>query len=634
MSQNRADKLSRKNLLDLDREVSTFYETKYETLDAMNVTYDEQLFRMLRAIRHTTVIHPFDFKYSDESIVERSLGSVANSELCKRQLVILKKMAMFKQQQRSSIEVPLSVMNFFDSNGQAEPGALNGNFVWLGSFATCARANIPARTVGRFLDVGVAAGGASSTMDNQVRNIKGRYCVAHLRAKSWPKWDIYFEDRITIRKGICLPETCHTKFHRHDEHIRQLVDYLARHDMAAPFNDDSRYATDELFCLPDEDSPHRQPDLGSKLFVCFVLLWIAITIYTNHKYAQRQEAVRRLREIVDIKMVVSETGRAELSDSTDTDDSASGPTTVESADRKQQQQQQQQNVSKRDHANNSLAKQCSGSQSAAADLEQTRSQFSGAGQQHERTFDLWRAFSVEANIEHLFKSRPSPTHKPTTSSAYVARNMRPREQPTDQQQAHETQQVAAAAADSRAARVDTSVLDGLKVFGTMYIVFGHTLMFLFGVLYDIRFADERMFDTVMIASINGLQVVGLFYIIAGVLLTYLTFSKQKRKQLLRPSFWILVMFGRYCRLIPTYLLVFWFARHVAPHTGEGPGFVDYRTDIEHTRGYCGQESWLTMLTLSAADAKIPMGCLPQAWYLSNDFRTLLVLPIYVIILAL
>ena len=36
--------------------------------------------------------------------------------------------------------------------------------------------------------------------------------------------------------------------------------------------------------------------------------------------------------------------------------------------------------------------------------------------------------------------------------------------------------------------------------------------------------------------------------------------------------------------------------------------------------------------MSAADIKIPIGCVPQAWYLSDDFRTLLVLPIYVILL--
>jgi len=41
-----------------------------------------------------------------------------------------------------------------------------------------------------------------------------------------------------------------------------------------------------------------------------------------------------------------------------------------------------------------------------------------------------------------------------------------------------------------------------------------------------------------------------------------------------------------------------------------------------------------MWTVSASNVKIPLDCVPQTWYLSDDFRTLMVLPVFIYLLAL
>uniref|UniRef100_A0A6G1SPM1 Nose resistant to fluoxetine protein 6 n=1 Tax=Aceria tosichella TaxID=561515 RepID=A0A6G1SPM1_9ACAR len=797
VSLGRLNSLTREQFLDLDREVSRYYNESYWDLDGRKpaISYDEQLFRSIRSIRHTVVLNLFDFKYSRNETKWNSMGSRVDRELCRKQLRLLAQIAN-KTQASKELEgleegdgVPLSIVDFLEASGTTGSGVLNGNFVWLGSYNSCLRSRIPANLWRRYL------GMVPDADQQQVGDIQGRYCVAHLRAKSWPKWDDYFEDRLTIKRGVCLPEVCHTAIIEFDDEMERLVDIVARVNLLPPFNGD-RYETSGLYCLPDEDSPFRQMDLGARLFIVFVVCWILVTIYTNVKYYKRLNAVQKLRETVDIRMIINEklddiannyrddddnkskskkserdrdrdetrgtpgpndkelelpllTGHKSQMDqlelvgggSTTTtsknknnlmlmsNDGSAASSTVSSVattplpsgideddsditDRLIEPFSQRKRKRKRSKkaANYSYATNDQSSNQQAAEIGNGNGNESSS-----ESLDFIKAFSFEANLNFLFKPRPNvdnetnnlkqqqqqpPSafiHRGSQQLATVARRnsslnealvkdlqlgsaksgamdqaskvaivsggkaesgtignqaKRDREEEEEDHEEDQAQKRAVsssggdqdrrtmsssvqvgASESSRRRRVNIDVLDGMKVIATSWIVWGHTMMFFFGLVVDMRFGPERMFDITMISTINTLQVVGLFYIITGCLLTYFSFNKAKLKQLLNPIFWLLVLIGRYVRLVPAYALVFWFARHVAPHTGYGPGFYDYRTDDEHARGACANESWWVMWTMSAADIKIPMDCIPQAWYLSDDFRTLLVLPIYVFLLA-
>lgn len=703
-------------MIKLDREVGEFFKQTYDYLDRNNVTYEEQLFKSIRASRHTTVINYFDFKYSDVATMRRSEGTQVNDKLCLRQLDALVNMAR-RANELDRPGLPLSVLDFLESSGRVEPGALNGNSFWKGSEASCVRARVPKEVTQKHLNESLPD---LAPDDDEGDTIKGRYCMVHLRAKSWPKWDKFFEDRISIKMGLCIPEACHSRIYFESTDVKTGVDYLARHNLLKPFNGD-RYEISYLYCFPDEDSAHRQLDLSARLFVAFVAFWTLVTVYANYKYQLRARLVRKLREAVDIRMIISQNnvGQTESDEEFEVRKKlvalADAPPPADESPKSRNKLDATKGLSLNTLG---LPEGNAGSGASSAnptplpsEVEDNDGEFGAIrpmvvkrkqSQSRKRSArkasvqegldstggpDFIKAFSIESNLNYLFRRRKDESDARANSQGASAAN----QEVSKQQQLHSLGQVRqspqfainrrasssnealikdlqlqdgeqgsefkvaivssrstsganqsgqldspsadSAATKKKRRRVNMDILDGVKVVATAWIIYGHTMMLFFGLVNDLRFADERMFDFTIITLLNTLQVVSMFYIITGALVTYLAFSRDRRNEILKPAFWILAVLSRYFRLLPAYLLVFWFARNVASYTGYGATWSDYRTDDQHVRHFCSNEPWSVIFTMSAADIKIPLDCVPQAWYLSNDFRTLLILPIYVVILA-
>lgn len=178
-------------------------------------------------------------------------------------------------------------------------------------------------------------------------------------------------------------------------------------------------------------------------------------------------------------------------------------------------------------------------------------------------------------------------------------------------------------------RVDIEVLDGIKVICTVHIIYSHVLAIFYGTIIQMRFSGERMLEFGIILGVNGLQSVNMFYIITAALVVYLSFTRGKPAS---GRFWIVVIIGRYIRLVPPYFIIYWFVKSVVQYTGNGPFFLDYRTNMDDFRSKCSEEPWENLWLLKAADVKLPEHCIAPAWYLSNDFRTLFILPIFGILL--
>lgn len=620
---DRLNKLTKEDLIQLDYDVAKYYQKSYEDLEKNNTSYDEQLYKSIRSIRHTVVIHLFDYFYTDENLMLQSQGQNVDLKKCKEDLEVVYKIG---QDHHNNRQIPLGAIDFFESYGHTEAGVLNGNFVWWGSMSSCLRAKISTATRAKYDE---------SKAENN--GIKGRYCVTHLRAKTWPQDDKYFGDRISLKVGVCLPESCHSLHFFKDKIVQNQVDYLARGNLLAPYNSE-RYNISYLYCPPDEDSSYRKWDFGMKSFCVFAILWITILIYASIRHHQRAEVIERLRKSVDIKMIINKSKRG----SCDTDNSLSSSELSDEDDRCEEENSEQQVV-------------------AAANSEKVTTG---------TKLDLVKCFALQGNISYLFKLSPSGRSQIYESSSEEAQGKRKaqaskkisigppsnvgsrkasvstealikeiqqeqqKRQRQQKQQQKEHDVVDRNSVKRIIKRVDIDLFDGIKVIATNYIVIGHVMMSFFGFSNDIRFGTERMHDLTMLVLINGLQVVSLFYIITGALLTYLIFTKAKSDQIYRPSTWLLIVVGRYIRLIPSYLLIFWFARHVAPNISSGPTWLEYRTDVQDPRGFCATQSWWTMLTIASADVKIPLDCVPQTWYLSNDFRTLFLLPPFIILMAI
>lgn len=736
-------RIGKGELIKLDREVGQFFKESYEYLETQNVTYEEQLFKSIRASRHTTVINYHDFKYSDVQTMRQSEGARVNDTLCLEHLGVLINIARANELDRPSL--PLSAIDFLESSGRSEAGALNGNSYWKGSEASCIRAKLLPRVSKRYL-LNQAAPNSTSTHFNSDEDglILGRYSIVHLRAKSWPKWDKFFEDRISIKMGLCIPDTCHSRIYLENAEVKSSIDFLARHNLMQPFNGD-RYEISYLYCFPDDDSQFRQYDLPTKLFIAFAVFWTLLTVYANYKYQQRAHLVRKLREAVDIRMIISQKRDSDVQrGQTESDEeyedqkrvAAAAAAAVTAANSSNTSGEPPKSTSGDHHLMPSNAMKspqtlglpvsnagsnCSslnpspmpsevedndGDFGAIRPLVVNRSHIKKRSTPKIKSDDstggpdFIKAFSIGSNLDYLFRRRKDESDARASSqgaaageeeSSFDRATTKQQRQPSAGQVKTQSQQFSSAinrctsssnealikdlqqqqggeqgserktfkvaivsshstgSQDDQSSpqeasktagkdkrkqrRVNMDILDGIKVIATGWIVYGHTMMLFFGLVNDLRFADERMFDFTIITLLNTLQVVSMFYIITGALVTYLAFSRERREEITRPAFWILAVLARYFRLMPAYLLVFWFARNVATHTGNGASWSDYRTDDQHVRQFCTKEPWSVLLTMSAADIKIPFDCVPQAWYLSNDFRTLLILPIYVVILA-
>lgn len=315
-------KLEKEEFLHLDSDVSEYYKQGYDTLSRRNVSYEEQLYKSIRSIRHTIVINHFDYMYTDEKVMERSIGKRVNDDRCIRQLEALTQVAeIAAMSDDSHLNVPISALNFLEASGRSEPGVLNGNFVWWGSDPTCLRARISA-------DLLKAVEGVTAKLAGEEDQIVGRHCIAHLKAKSWPSNDPYFENRLSIKLGLCLPDSCHSISYFRSAQVRQLVESLAKSGLVSPYNS-QRFHIDYLYCLPDEDSPHREYDTGALAFVGFVIFWLAMLAYCSLKYEQRQRTMQKLRNSVDIRMIINqerETGNAKADESNSGQESSNSKT--------------------------------------------------------------------------------------------------------------------------------------------------------------------------------------------------------------------------------------------------------------------------------------------------------------------
>lgn len=598
--------LSKKDLAQIDREVTQFYTDDYSTLDLKNVTFDESLYASIRSIRHSVVLNHYDYRYTNDKVMQNSRGKLVDDDLCMEQLKVLVEFAKLRQKLTTSV-LPLTVVNFLDSYGRTESGALDGNMNWMGLYASCQRAFIPVEAIDKLPSIGNVTANISEYGKNSY--IKGRYCMTHMKGTKWPEYDKYFEDRISVKVAVCLPQSCHSYLYFQSDEMRKHVDYLTRYSLMEPYNGE-RYKVDYLFCLPDEDSPYRQWDLGSKLFFIFVAAWLVLIVYANKKYSLQIK-----QPPSKDKLTISSRDSSKFKGATEY------PT-----------RRNRRSTARKRYKSDFRAKSVN---------QQTES--------YNKGINIAEAFSIDLNLNHLLKVREetnnnlarkigeeklqsvSDTRWPKASE-FLRVKFGKNFKPLCLNDNHESNSSNNSIIQGNR-RINMNILDGVRVFATCWIVCGHTILFCFNHSTDLRFSDERMFDLTLLAGLNTLHVISLFYIITGLLITYTLFKQQKRNQLFRPTFWILVFVSRYIRLLPTYFIVFWFTRHVAPYLGSGVYWTDYRTDEEYLRGQCANESWWTMLTMSNADFKMPHGCLLQSWYLSCDLRTMLVLPVYIIILA-
>lgn len=158
-----------------------------------------------------------------------------------------------------------------------------------------------------------------------------------------------------------------------------------------------------------------------------------------------------------------------------------------------------------------------------------------------------------------------------------------------------------------------SFLNGLRVITMIWIIYGHTLLNLnYSTLTHMyRTLEGQLTSLIILPSLNTNFSVDTFFVISGLLNSYIVFSLKDRLKLHFNG--MLFTAARYLRLTPqlvvTILLFF-----LIPLAGNGPLYSSY---IEPEAEKCYKNYWLNLLYMQTYFNRNEM-CIIPSWWLSME----------------
>ncbi|XP_033640142.1 O-acyltransferase like protein-like [Asterias rubens] len=168
-------------------------------------------------------------------------------------------------------------------------------------------------------------------------------------------------------------------------------------------------------------------------------------------------------------------------------------------------------------------------------------------------------------------------------------------------------------------------LNGIRVLSMFWIILGHTFSFQVGFMDDFRYPIDVIFPSFSFCVIvNSTVSVDVFFMLSGLLLTYLTLKHMKKVN--GKMNWFIFYFHRLWRITPTYMIALAIWASLAIHMGEGP----YKTlFFEDVADLCREQWWTNLLyinNLYPFPGDLNASCMGWAWYLANDMQFFFISP--------
>ena len=173
-------------------------------------------------------------------------------------------------------------------------------------------------------------------------------------------------------------------------------------------------------------------------------------------------------------------------------------------------------------------------------------------------------------------------------------------------------------------------INGIRVISMFWIILGHT--FAWGNLHpyygftNTQKISETVYKHILFQIVNNIDfAVDSFFVLSGVLLSYLSIKEMDRHQGKFPflSFYV----HRLLRLSPVYYLSVLIHFKVLPHVGSGPlWFVD---DVSH----CEKYWWTNILYINNFYPTLMFdNCYGPTWYLANVMQFFIISPVFLLLL--
>ena len=171
-------------------------------------------------------------------------------------------------------------------------------------------------------------------------------------------------------------------------------------------------------------------------------------------------------------------------------------------------------------------------------------------------------------------------------------------------------------------------INGIRVISMFWVILGHT--YLWGLDYGVTANVEEAVETVPERFFfqpvnNAFLSVDTFFVLSGLLLSYLSIREMERRKGKFPFVFFYV--HRVLRLSPAYYFAVFFSFKVLPYIGSGP--LWHLADVAR----CEKYWWTNILYINNFyPTTFSDQCYGVTWYLANDMQFFIVSPIFLILL--
>ncbi|XP_013412631.1 nose resistant to fluoxetine protein 6 isoform X2 [Lingula anatina] len=167
-------------------------------------------------------------------------------------------------------------------------------------------------------------------------------------------------------------------------------------------------------------------------------------------------------------------------------------------------------------------------------------------------------------------------------------------------------------------------VNGIRFLSLSWVIWGHTYYFAATVTDNISSVTQDLMKRwTMQVLISGPFSVDSFFVLSGLLVTYLTMREMKKGSGRFRINWGLYYFHRFWRLTPPYMLVLLVYVPTIYYWTNGPMWV---STVDGFDPYCGESWWTNLLYINNV-VKSKKMCMGWSWYLANDMQFFVISPL-------
>ncbi|XP_069121441.1 nose resistant to fluoxetine protein 6-like [Argopecten irradians] len=166
-------------------------------------------------------------------------------------------------------------------------------------------------------------------------------------------------------------------------------------------------------------------------------------------------------------------------------------------------------------------------------------------------------------------------------------------------------------------------VNGIRVLSLGWVILGHTYYFTSSLCKNLVVAQKWAPRWTFQAVLSALFSVDSFFLLSGMLGTYLTLKEMQKKN--GKINWLIYYFHRFWRLTPAYMLVLLMYIGLFQYWGDGPFWPQFAPGYD----ICVKHWWRNLLYIQNFFS-VTEQCIGWSWYLANDMQFFIITPLILI----